>query len=144
MIRQVDFLSLTDAECLPDRSDLVVISIGEGAAMPARLRVPEDRVLRVLFHDIDPEIETYLDGLELFDSTHAGAIIDWVRQWHDQAEPVDVVCHCRSGRSRSAAVALWIAESTGCAFPRQVNTGEANQHVLRVLRTVDAHRKLTI
>lgn len=127
-------MSLADAECLIDQPNLVVISILEGAALPADLMMPEERVLRLTFHDVNPAIERYLDGLELFDLQHARQINSWIRQWQEQPEAFDFVCHCRGGISRSAAVATYIADSTGCAFPRRSDAGEANQHVLRILR----------
>jgi predicted protein tyrosine phosphatase len=132
-IRRVNFMSRRAAEALTDRDDLVIISITERDASPAILGIPEARILRLSFHDVDPGSEKAAAGFDVFDRGHANAIIEWVRVWQSQPRQVDLICHCKAGISRSAAVATYVANETGCEFPRQSGTQLANRHVLSLL-----------
>jgi hypothetical protein len=135
MIRSVDFISRLKAESLPARNDLAVISITEPEADPAVLACHEDRILRLVFHDIDPGAET-ATCWTLFYPSHADQVIRFVRQIHADPQEFDLVIHCRAGISRSAALALFVAADTGCDFPRKPFAGLANKHILTTLEHV--------
>lgn len=132
MIRSVDFISRLKAESLPARNDLAVISITEPEADPAVLACDEDRILRLVFHDVDPGCETETCWT-LFDPAHGEQVLGFVRRVHADPQEFDLVIHCRAGISRSAALALFAAADTGCDFPRQPFAGLANKHMLTIL-----------
>lgn len=145
-IRRVDFMSRAKAEALTDRPDLVVISITEPESTAAVLALPEDRILRLVFHDVDePGADdrssdasgSDASGSEgpwvLFDLGQAERLIRFVRNLDAAPHDFDLVVHCRAGISRSAAVALYVAAETGCLFPRKPLAGFANQWVLMTL-----------
>lgn len=138
MLRSVDFLSRANAEALPARDDHVMVSISEPEAPPACLALPEERILRLSFHDVDPAGNP--DGTwQLFDEEQARSVMDFLDQIQGSAAPWDLLVHCRAGISRSAAVALFAEAHTGCAFPRRPFAGLANEHVLSVLGKVSGH-----
>jgi hypothetical protein len=71
VIRTVDFVPCSRAESLSQRGDLAIVSITEPEIGQAALDLPEARILRLAFHDVDPS-----DDLEsrwlIFDDRHAG------------------------------------------------------------------------
>lgn len=133
MIRSVDFISRLKAEALPERGDLAIISITEPEVDPAVLDLSESMILRTVFHDVDPGNDTASSWM-LFDESHARQVIDFVRRIHDDPKLFDMVIHCKAGISRSAAVALFAADDTGCDFPRKPFAGLANKHILSTLQ----------
>lgn len=133
MIRSVDFISRLKAEALPERGDLAIISISEPEVDPAVLKLSEDMILRTVFHDVDPGNDTASSWM-LFDESHARHVIDFVRRIHDDPRLFDLVIHCKAGISRSAALALFAADDTGCDFPRKLFAGLANKHILSTLQ----------
>jgi len=135
MIRSVDFISRLKAESLPARNDLAVISITEPEADPAVISCDEDRILRLVFHDVDPGSETETCWT-LFDTAHAEQVLGFVRRVHVDPQEFDLVIHCRAGISRSAALALFAAADTGCDFPRKPFAGLANKHMLTTLENM--------
>lgn len=139
MILDVDFISRARAESLQPHSDLVVISITEPEADVARLAIPEDRVLRLVFHDVDPGNQVE-NRWKLFDDQHAKEVINFVRQLHADQRSYKLAVHCRAGISRSAAIALFVAEETGCHFRRKPFSGLANRHLLSVLGKASGHQ----
>lgn len=133
MIRSVDFTSRLKAEALSGRDDLAIISITEPEVEPAVLKLSEDMVLRTVFHDVDPGNDT-ASSWKLFDESHARQVVDFVRRINDDPQLFDLVIHCKAGISRSAAVALFAADETGCDFPRKPFAGLANKHILSTLQ----------
>jgi hypothetical protein len=132
MIRSLDFMSRRTAESLPARPDLAIISITEQEVAPAVLSCDEHRILRLVFHDVDPGGETATHWI-LFDALQADQVVRFVRRVQADPKGFDLVVHCRAGISRSAALALFVAADTGCDFPRKPFAGLANRHVLSTL-----------
>lgn len=132
MIKFVDFISRAKAETLEDQDNLAIISVSEPKVDPALLALPESRILRLSFHDIDPGNED-VSFWKLFDEEQARSIIDFVDQLHAASRQFELMVHCRAGISRSAAIALYVANATGCRFPRRPFAGLANRHLLRIL-----------
>jgi predicted protein tyrosine phosphatase len=93
-------LSRDAAERYTPRGAEICISIGDPEAPPAQLSTNFLAVLRLGFNDI---VEAEQPGDILFGGEHAGAIVEFVRQW-PQAERL--VIHCYAGASRSPGVAL--------------------------------------
>lgn len=134
MIRSVDFISQAEVELLPGRplqTSVAVISIATPGTWEPILANFE-HVLKLAFHDVEDDAEPWV----VFDRAHAKAVIDFVTKMQEKDEPVDVVVHCKAGISRSAAVALYIASVSQCAFPRKRFAGFANRLVVRTLETV--------
>lgn len=111
-----------------------VISITCPGQAPAQLQ-GMSAVLRLEFYDLEepvPELPKY--GPEtLFSPAHAEAIVDFVRRRHSGPEKRTIVVHCEAGIRRSAAVALYVAEATGCAFANRAQADLANTRVIRML-----------
>lgn len=128
MLKQVQFCSRKDIEAMPARHNWAVISITEpvSAFGPARLREGWQLVLRLEFHDIDVDEEPYV----MMTEEMAKHIVDFVR---DMAQEVEgFLVHCNAGVSRSAAVAMWIAEEFDLPFNRSYQLH--NKHVYKMLR----------
>lgn len=131
MIRSVDFMSLTEAELLPGapmQSDIALISIATPGAWPPSL----PHFLEMLTLEFD-DVEDDQDPSMAFGDEHAKAILEFVARIHSQEKAWRLIVHCKAGISRSAAVALYVTEATGCQFPQHQEAGEANLLVLRVL-----------
>lgn len=131
MIVSVDFISQMEAENLPGpplQSDVAMISISTPGTYPPK--IPSFfEVLPLSFHDVEDHEEPWV----VFDDEHAKTLIDFVARIHGEEKNWRCVIHCKAGLSRSAAVALYVAEATACAFPRRDESGEANLLVLDVL-----------
>ena len=104
MIREVGFLSQAGAEAMrPLPREGIISNTGSGYPK-ARLRRGWSRVLRLVFDDIEKPIF----GAAHFDKDHAEEILRWLDEVEGKVDKVFV--HCHGGRSRSAAVAKFIAE----------------------------------
>ena len=131
MIRSVDFISQAAAEGLPGlpmQDSVAMISISTPGTWEPDL-ADFAHVLKLEFHDVEDDAEPWV----VFDRAHAKSVIDFVAMLQAKVEPVDVVVHCKAGISRSAAVALYVAEASGCEFSRLQEADEANSLVLDVL-----------
>jgi predicted protein tyrosine phosphatase len=104
MIGEVDFMSQARAEAMRPLPREGIISITGSGYPPATLRRGWRRVLRLVFDDV--EIQFF--GATHFDTVHAEAILRWLDEVEGQVDKLFV--HCHAGRSRSAAVAKFIAE----------------------------------
>ena len=135
MIRSVDFISRVKAEALQEWDDLAIISITEPESSSPVLSFREEKVLRLVFHDVDPGNEA-TSNWRLFDESHANQVIHFVRRLHAHDQSFDLVVHCRAGISRSAAIALYAESDTGCRFPRRPFAGLANMHVMAILEKI--------
>jgi predicted protein tyrosine phosphatase len=128
VLRQVQFCSRKDAEAMPARRNWAVISITEpvSAFGPAKLQEGWHLVLRLEFHDIDVHEEPYV----MMSQEMAKQIVDFAR---DMAQEVEgILVHCNAGVSRSAAIALWIADEFDLPFNRAYQLH--NKHVYKLLR----------
>jgi len=104
MIREVEFTSQARAEYLRPLPGEGIISITGSGYPRARLRRGWTRVLRLVFDDIE---RPFFNAVH-FDLEHAGKIIAWLEKVEGRVEKVFV--HCHAGKSRSGAVAKFIAE----------------------------------
>ena len=104
MIREVHFLSRSQAVTMAPYGREGIISItspGEGRAI---LRRGWRRVLRIQFNDIPRPTPKRT----LFGNEHADAIFEWLEKVDEHLDTLYV--HCQAGKHRSAAVAKVIAE----------------------------------
>lgn len=127
MIQSVDFVSKSDAQRLVPSDEIAVISITGLLGIPPSLQ-GFYRVLPLEFEDLRQAGEKWS-----FNRTHAAAIIAFVKELHGSPKAIDLIVHCKAGVSRSAAVALYVADKTGCAFTRRDMADGANRLVLQVL-----------
>jgi predicted protein tyrosine phosphatase len=104
MIREVEYLSQARAENLRPLSREAIISITGSGYPKATLRKGWLRVLRLVFDDIDAP---FFNAVH-FDSPHAEETLAWLQKVEGKVDKVYV--HCHAGKSRSAAVAKFIAE----------------------------------
>jgi predicted protein tyrosine phosphatase len=90
----------------------VLISIYDRSDGPVSLQDGWQDVLGLRFHDTDGSQM----GLEVFSTEQAQAILDFLSRNTNCAE---IYVHCAAGQSRSAAVALALAEAMGVPATRQ-------------------------
>jgi hypothetical protein len=104
MIREVYFLSRSQAVNMAPYGREGIISITSPGEGRANLRKGWRRVLRVQFHDI----QRTTPKRTLFGGEHADAIFEWLEKVDEHLDALYV--HCQAGKHRSAAVAKFIAE----------------------------------
>lgn len=114
----VTFLSRRYAAQLRPPRNSVLISIHDKAEFPLEPRRGWADVLYLRFHDGDTQT---LMGLERFSAEHAARVLAFVAKHVDCEQ---LVVHCSEGQSRSAGVALFVAESLGvpCQRPQRAVT----------------------
>ena len=126
MIREVDFMSQARAEAMRPLPREGIISITGSGYPQARLQRGWSRVLRLFFDDV----EKPFFGAAHFDKDHAEEILRWLDEVEGQVDKVFV--HCHAGRSRSPAVAKFIAEKYDLSGGIRVYE-EHNGRVYRIL-----------
>ena len=137
MIRSIDFISRSKAEALhvTETAGKAFISIIEPESPPAALSCPEDKILRLQFHDADPVKEGEgAEDFSFFSDTHATEVVEFISKLQSEETAHDLIVHCLAGMSRSAAVATFIADEIGCDFARRHEAHLANQYVLTTLK----------
>lgn len=127
MINSVDFVSRGNAISLEAAQSIAVISIKSPLDVPPQL-AEFGRLLQIEFQDVRSP-----DDVWAFDKTHAAQIMDFVASLHAESKDYQCIVHCKAGVSRSAAIAMYVATATGCAFPRRDQASGANPLVLKVL-----------
>lgn len=126
MIREVHFLSRSQAVTMAPYGREGIISITSPGEGRARLRRGWRRVLRLQFHDIERATPDRVP----FGDEHADAIFEWLEKADEHLDTLYV--HCQAGKHRSAAVAKFIAERYD--LPGGVRIyGDHNQQVYRNL-----------
>lgn len=116
MLRRQYFMSLARFDCWRPCSTLssAIISINLPNAAAARLPDRYHSALQVAFHDVRDEAgkePSFLPGPTL---AIARQIVAFVDQLHQHPRPLDLIVHCHAGLSRSAAVAKFVQDTTGC------------------------------
>lgn len=106
MIKNVCFFSEMVAKDVTPRNHIALISVSDGDFID----LPDwgDRILRLYFHDILGP----LDGYVQFGVADAQKIINFLNGI-DKKSINTIFVHCGAGISRSAAIALFIAEKFG-------------------------------
>jgi hypothetical protein len=104
MIREVHFLSRSQAVTMAPYGREGIISITSPGEGRAKLKRGWRRVLRLQFYDI----LRATPKRTLFGDEHVDAIIEWLRKADEHLYALYV--HCQAGKHRSAAVAKFIAE----------------------------------
>lgn len=103
-MQRIVFVSRAEAEKLSADPQWAVISISEPSGTPAQLAQGWGSVLRLAFVDADEHCE---DG-ELFTAEMAKAVLSFAEQAVKQGQ--SLLVHCHAGVSRSAAVAVALAQ----------------------------------
>ena len=125
---RVEFISQRSAEGRPGDPRAAMVSITDEAHTPASLQAGWGAVLRLAFYDVEPAWAR--PGQILFSEAQARVLWDFV---HGLPRHLDTLyVHCRSGISRSGAVARAITERLGLPFDGEEK--ERTAHVLALLR----------
>lgn len=138
MLCTVDFISRDAFKTVPPANDLAIISVGDPAEMAPRQLVAHSTWLRLEFLDCDL-VEAARWGFPpeaLCTTQHVELMTQFISELHESEKAWRLVVHCRSGLSRSAAVALIARALTGCDMPRFADASNANAHVLRLAKLV--------
>jgi predicted protein tyrosine phosphatase len=133
--RQVFALSRAEAEQLPNLPSLAIISVIAPDRSPAMLEGVQ-YLLRLSFADVDFDSPALSERARrkipnAFRPEHAREIHEFVAQLPETV--TSIVVHCEGGFSRSAAIALGLAEIYGYAVSVR-DPDSANSSVLRSLR----------
>lgn len=85
-----------------------VISITDPDARPARIRMPDEHILRLSFHDMRPDHLELLSeegrkGVILYTDAMAAMVVTFVK--HHLVAMESLLIHCEAGISRSPAMA---------------------------------------
>lgn len=124
--RSVSFVSRRTVESLSGQEWVYLISITDGD--PAALAAGWASVLRLNFHDVEPEWAAA--DQRLMDAQQAASI---ARLAHEAAAArADILVHCQAGISRSGAVAYALCERWGLPFDGELR--ECNTHVVGLVR----------
>lgn len=117
---RITFLSRRYAAQLRPPANAVLISIHDKTEPELQVRDGWGAVLYLRFHDSNG----HMLGMEDFSDEHAARIFDFVGA-HVACD--ELVVHCQMGQSRSAAVALFLAEHLGvmCQRPQPSRPGGA-------------------
>lgn len=133
MVDKVIFVPRANIETIEGWKGWAVISIIEPDLERVRLGKNWAHVLRMKFHDTDPN---HLPNLEEFENRksfmtneQAEQIVSFIRNLPDDVE--GIVVQCLAGMSRSAAVAKWIAGEFRIPFDRQYD--KYNKHVYQLM-----------
>ena len=138
MITKVMFVGKFTAETIGPFKDWAVISIGEPDMKAPQIKEGWHDVLRIFFHDVNPDkvVELSSKYVGMSDS-QADQIVEFVSR---VAPDVDaILVHCKAGISRSAAVAEWIAKRY--ELPFDYSYPNSNSYVLRLIQESE-HRSL--
>ena len=134
MITKVMFVGKFTAETIGPFQDWAVISIGEPDMKAPQIKEGWHDVLRIFFHDVNPDkvVELSSKYVGMSDS-QADQIVEFVSR---VAPNVDgILVHCNAGISRSAAVAEWIAKRY--ELPFDYSYPNSNSYVLRLIQESD-------
>lgn len=135
-MNRISFLPRNVAEKYNPAPGSVLISIHDLSDPPMLAQPGWQEVLVLRFHDTDGQ----QSGLEVFAPEHARSILAFAERHKDASE---LVVHCQMGYSRSAAVAIYLAEKYGVpCFKEQrpvcwENWKVYNKLVYRALHTAD-------
>ena len=136
-IDHLSFLSRRAAEAATPRDDIAVISITDPRTVQPRLDGWHS-VLRVEFHDINPEKiaspfirAEVVSHYTLMSTDQAREIVAFVQAIQSNGVS-GIMVHCEQGVSRSAAVARWIADRHGLRLSDEA-TAAHNRYVYRML-----------
>lgn len=133
-IEEVAFVSRQTAEQLMFYPGTAVISITDPGKRLAALSVWFRQVFRLSFYDAVPGDEFIPIPIPgCFDSAMAHDIHAFVTKLHIENTASRLIVHCEEGVSRSAAIALFVAELTGAKLPNRDQAFRANPWVLDIL-----------
>ena len=129
-VTQVFFASRERAEAFSGAPETAVISITDPGSPPARLDPKFGPILRLSFYDAVPADEYLPAPMGLFDHGMARQVLDFVGQLHATEPVTAILVHCEFGRSRSAAVALFVEAWTGARLSAREFAFDANHWVI--------------
>lgn len=127
MIKSVRFIPKVEAQLLEPSSTIAIISINGLLGIPPQL-VGFHSILRLEFEDVREPT-----AFGAFTQAHAEHIHNFLEQLKIETTELDVIVHCKAGVSRSAAVAIYIANTYKCKFPQVEFACGANSYVLNML-----------
>lgn len=102
-MKKIRFLPRVVAGAYKPPAGSVLISIYDRSEAPLTPQEGWDAVLYQRFHDTDGTIM----GLEIFSAEQAQEVLDFVSK-HSACD--ELIVHCQMGQSRSAGIALYLAE----------------------------------
>jgi predicted protein tyrosine phosphatase len=132
--KEVKFMSQWDAESLKGQDDTIVISIRDSGLVPARISKEFRDVLFLEFDNTDVMSDRFIR----FSLKPALVLMEFVSKHEGQA--TRIVINCMSGKSRSAAVAKYLAKRYGITLTQSHE--EYSDWVFHVLNRVEERERL--
>lgn len=133
MLATIDFLSANAMERHAGDPGLAVISITDPGATPAYLAPTFGPVLRMQFDDVDTVGIHNGPDCRPFDDHLARSTLSFLDSVNASMEQYGLIVHCEMGRSRSAAVAWFVACQFGSFFVAERRIDGINTLVLDLL-----------
>ena len=127
-LKKVEFFSQREAEARVGHTDEAIISVAAPSIPDVDLKGKWGAILRLRFDDVEPGWAA--PEHVLFDLSQAGAVWVFVQQLPCSVQALCI--HCRSGISRSGALAKAISEHCDLTFDGEER--ECNAHVLQLMR----------
>ena len=134
-IKSVTFVSRAVAKKTHPKSNSALISIFTPGDTPPYLHWRSEWrfISSFMFFDSEAyEDQKYYPGISM---TEAETMFLWIKNVVEEKEVEHIVVHCDAGVSRSAGVALFIAERYGLNFPKGYS--HFNKMVYRSLKEVE-------
>lgn len=132
MIQFVDFVSRVEIERMAGNPGMAVISVTDSDAGDALIHPDFGRVLRLRFDDLDDEALRCGSTGKVFGEADARQIVDFLVALQHEGMPSALV-HCEAGRSRSAAIALFISGACAAKFAFARRIDGWNERVVALL-----------
>lgn len=133
MINWVDFVSLNQLESMSGDASWSVISITDTDKSDARVSLGFGMIMKIKFDDIDDAEFSSGSRGRLFTSSDARLILDFLEKIHKNNSCHGVLVQCEAGKSRSAAIAVFISGFYGAKFTHCRRVDGYNNFVLRLL-----------
>ncbi|MYM92775.1 hypothetical protein [Duganella vulcania] len=140
MIESVAFMSEKAACALEPRPGTALLSISNPGVHTVPLQEGWSPLLRVYFPDAgcDAGMLNFLGGYDKYlalgfpNHEHALAMRAFIESLRQSSSPYHLLVHCHAGRSRSVAVAKYVADL--CSLPLEGDLSRLNETVLNLMR----------
>ena len=136
MLDQVDFVSTVRLESMQGDPSWAVISITDPGTSVARVHPDFGPVLRLSFDDLDHRNIVNGSAGRIFSRGDCRQVLLWLDLMQSDHAIRGVLVQCEAGRSRSAAMAVYISGMHGARFANRRRVDGFNELVLSTFETM--------